>query len=420
MATYKNNSPTTLDYLKVFTGFGLLNFFLSAAFPLLDAQILGMLAKNPKLSKEQFGNQRMFGAAGHFASTLLSFIVYKNLKGTLIFNLLTYIGFFIAVVFGVQDIKVAKGGHHGHHAPQMPRVDEKGKDVIRSPSPMPVAEGLHQVPIAQAMTMAPSPAPPSAADELCAEGGAGVKHPVIALLTNPSFMFFMVFVAGMGTVRSVTSSFQKLIALDVASVDPKNPSWMALTFGLSPLAEKHLLTALVDFGRMLSEIFVYVYAKSMRNAMGIYWILVLSQLVGIVRMYGYGLLPNRGPNVRYSYYGAWILELLKGFSSGMVSSSAIPIASRIAPAGCESTAQGLFSGNYSGLSNGISGVVSGLILNFMYEAGNKIKEKDDIQSMFCWVSLGTFVVTIAMAAKFVFIDRVMGVPGFPRRHSLPS
>jgi hypothetical protein len=229
-------------------------------------------------------------------------------------------------------------------------------------------------------------------------------------------MFFMVFVTGMGTVRSVTSSFQKIIMADLSKVDPSNPSWLA-KMGFPPLLEKNFMIAAVDFGRMISEIVVYMYAKQMKNLMGIYWILVLSQLVGIFRMYGYGVLPT---GTWYAYYGTWGLELVKGFSSGMVSSSAIPIASRIAPAGCESTAQGLFSGNYSGLSNAIAGVISGRILQSMYVPGDKIKEKNDVQSMFCWVSLGTVIVTIAMTGKFVFIDRVMGLPGFPRKHSMPS
>ena len=36
-----------------------------------------------------------------------------------------------------------------------------------------------------------------------------------------------------------------------------------------------------------------------------------------------------------------------------------------------------------------------------------------VETIFC------FVVTVLMMGKFIFIDRVMGIPGFPRRrHSL--
>lgn len=430
LTTYQapiGTKSTVFDYLKVIIGYGLLNFFLSAAFPLLDAQILGRLSKNPKLSKDQFGNQRMFGAVGHFVATLVSFMVHGNKTGTLIFNIVSYVLFVLSVVLGIEDLKVVKGGHHHGHASSKPRVDEKGKEIIRSPSPMPHSEGIQQVPIAEALPMAPTPAPPSAADELASEGGAGVRHPIVTLLKTPSFMFFMVFVAGLGVVRSVTSNFQKLIALDLTSVPkPGEPlsyigginEWFEGTLGFGLGEEKNLKTAMVDFGRMLSEIFVYVYAKQMKNAMGIYWIMVGSQLVGILRMAGYGFLDK---TFAYAYLFTWLLELIKGFSSGMVSSSAIPIASRIAPAGCESTAQGLFSGMYSGLSNLIAGALSAAILYPLYDAaGGKDKENSDIQVMFLWVSLITLIITLLMAAKFVFIDRVMGLPGFPRRHSMPS
>lgn len=383
----------------VFVGFGFFNFFLSAAFPLVDALILGMLSTYPKVNKEMFGNQRMFGAVGHFAATLCSLTIYKK-DSTLqvfIFQLVVSILFITVVSLGVKDVKPLKGGH-GHHGGGHGAAD-KGKERIASPSPSPLASGQqpHQVPVAQATTMAPTPAPPSAADELAAEGQAGQKHPVLALLTDPNFLFFMLFILCMGVVRSVSSTFQKLIALDLCHGDK-------------------LMTALIDFGRMLSEIFVYLTAKYMRNSMGIYWILIFSQVMGIVRIVGYAVVPMGHP---WAYILAWVWELIKGFSSGMVSSSAIPIASRISPPGCESSAQGLFSGNYSGLSMAFGGAIGGGILHwYYYEGVSDEVQSEHAQNMLLFVSAGTALVTLVMALKYIFVDRVMGLPGFPRRTSV--
>lgn len=384
----------------VMVGFGLYNFFLSAAFPLLDAQILGMLSRNPRLSKDQFNNQRMFGAVGHFLSTLISMLLYNakdpNDNGVIYFQLAVSALFVLVVWLGVEDVKPVKRAH-GHHA--APPEAVKGKEVLeRGTSERLSPDGPQQVPLTDVPPTSMTPAPPSAADELASEGAYGERHPIRSLLLSPNFMFFMLFVACAGVIRSVSSSFQKLLGMK-ASKDDK------------------LKTAAMDFGRMFSEILVYLIAKPVKECFGVYWVLVLSQVVGIVRVLGYGYMDLKGE------WAVWYgngLELLKGFSSGLVSSSAIPIASRIAPAGCENSAQGLYSGNYSGLSMALGGLIGGIFLHVMYDANFPEQDIYSCQAMFRWVAIGCSVVTLLMMAKFIFMDRVMGIPGFPRRHSLPK
>lgn len=393
---------STGKMILVFAGFGAFNLFLSAAFPLVDAMILGMLSTMPGVSKDQFGYQRMWGAVGHFVATLLSMGIKEFFRESnfsiIIFQLVVALLFILIVWFGVKDVKPVRGGHH-HHGTSS---EKKG---LVTPSPSPVgAQGneLHQVPVAQAIGMAPTPAPPSAADELVAEGQAGQKHPILALLMDPSFMFFMLFVACMGVVRAVSSSFQKPLMVKANRDD-------------------FITSALLDIGRMFSEIFVYLIAKPLKNAMGIYWLMIFSQVAGIGRILGYYFMPIHDRTMANTISAA--LELIKGFSSGLVSSSAIPIANRIAPPGCENSAQGLFSGNYSGLSMALGGLVGGLILKYYYQPHPDPQIDDynqalDVQKMFLWVSVGCSVVTVLMMMKYIFIDRVMGLPGFPRRRSI--
>ena len=340
--------------IYVFFGLALFNFFLSAAFPLLDAQVMGMMAANPKISKEQFNNQRMFGAIGHLFATLLTMILYeragkdnrKIAQG--IFQICVSLLFIFAVWLGVSDAKPVKGGHHGHHGGHK----SADKETVATP-----------------------------------------KNPVMACLVNPSFMFFMLFVGASGVVRAITTSFQKPIALAMSNGKADKASYL-------------------DIGRTASEVGVYLIAKYIKNALGIYWVLAFSQLTGIARLWGYGLLEIQS---KFAYWIACGLELLKGFNSGLISSSAIPIASNLAPAGCESTAQGLYSGNYSGLAMALGNILGGAIMHYLYTSReNQVK---DAQIMFNWISWGGFVITLLLMAKFIFVDRVMGIPGFPRRHS---
>ena len=347
-------------YIYVFTGLALFNFFLSASFPLLDAQILGMMAANPKISKEQFNNQRMFGAVGHLAATIITTQLYDGKavavqqKYQTVFQLIVSAIFILAVWIGVPDVKPVKGGHHGHHGGHK---NEKGGD---EPVVVP-------------------------------------KSPVLACLSSASFTFFMLFISASGVVRSITTNFQKPIATAISGGHVAKASYM-------------------DIGRTFSEVFVYITAKYMKDAMGVYWVLVFSQMTGIIRLWGYGLIDVKAG---YAYTVASILELLKGFNSGLISSSAIAIASSLAPPGCESTAQGLYSGNYSGLSMALGGVVGGGILYVLYDKnGGDYKQVLDAQRMFNWISIASTLITLLLAMKFIFVDRVMGIPGFPRRHSL--
>lgn len=405
--TYVDGS-TIIRKVGIFCGFAVFNFFLSAVFPLVDAQILGSLAKNPKLSKDQFNNQRMWGAVGHFFATLLSFFLYKKNEpsSAVWFQIVVTIIFVALVWFGVEDVAPVKHGHHGDAS------GEKNKKIESSDNDK---EEIHQVPVTDAPEVPLTPAPFSANEELTAEGTQGQKHPVVVLLTNPSFMFFMIFVLSCGVIRSITSSFQKLLA-DAAV--KHRPKFLIDSFNYLFSNEdtaKQVSIAMIDFGRMLSEIAVYLFAKPLKYYCGVYWIIVASQVVGIVRVFGYAGLDT---NKTSAFYYAVLLELLKGFSSGLVSSSAIPIASRIAPAGCETTAQGLFSGNYSGLSMALGGLIGGGILHYLYE--DDPGQLANTQDMYFYVASGSLVVTIILAFKFIFIDRVMGVPGYYRKNSLPS
>jgi hypothetical protein len=408
--TAENMYTWRLVYNCVF--FAASNFFLSASFPLVDAMVLGMLTKNPKVSKEQMGNQRLFSAFGHYASTLITLFLYGYMDNDKkLFNetigqksfaqiailLIVLALFVVIVIFGIADVQPIKGGHHGHHASSDNKDASGAANAIQSS-----------------------------------------RSPTIRLLTNPSFLFFTLFVFCAGLVNQVTHNYQKIVVNDV-------------------FHGSKLMTALVDVSRTISEVFVYYFSKQFRAFMGVYWVLVFSQIAGTLRLGLYWIL-GYVTNESAKKTSCFIIELLKGLNSGLLSSSAIMIASNLAPAGCESSAQGIYSGVYKGFGAAFGGIISGGILHFLYcsksdertqvkkaqtaemkrieevygkypETKNmknaakkeayKAKSKldqQDVRTVFMLVSLTSIAVTVLLSCKFIFIDRVMGIPGFPRRH----
>lgn len=398
----------------IIVGFAATNFLLSAVFPLVDAQILGSLSKNPKFSKDQFNKQRMWSAVGHFAATMLSFCIKNrhastDFRPTIIYQIVVTGIFVVCVWFGLEDVSPARRKHQGAPAGDKSQPAEKSKEG-----------DVHQVPVADAPTVPLTPAPAAALDELTAEGTQGGRHPAAVLFASPSFMFFMLFVTCSGVIRAITSAFQKPLATDASKQCPFFYEDWKMTQP-KPWTEEErkfwgdVNAGAIDFGRMIPEMLVYLGAKRLIAYWGVYWVLVSSQFVGIARALGYGLIDLSKPS---AYYYTWIFEILKGFSSGLVSSSAIPIASRLAPAGCEDAAQGFFSGNYSGLSMALGGILAGGILRLLQGDGTHAVR--DTQQMYLYVGFACLLVTIVMAIKFTFLDRVMGLPGYPRKHSLPS
>ncbi len=425
---------STAALVIVFAGLALFNFFLSAAYPLVDSQVMAMLKSNPRVSKSDFGYQRMWSAGGHFTATLLSYLAFKKFEkmGCAAFQAVVTVAFVATIYYGVSNGRPRRSSKkHGAagkakqavsaaipSSQQGAAMSEAAGDRIETLS---VSSSIslsstsstgndqaHQVSLVDTLPLAPTPAPPSAGEELMHGDDDGInERPVATLLSLPSFVMFLLFVCSAGIVRSISGAFQKNIVHEAG------------TLGASSSKKDLMGTALTEAPRVVSEVFVYMISASLKQSLGAYWILVLSQVVSIVRLFGYGCLPFRQS---YTRPLVWLLELLKGFSSGLVSSSAIQIAGDIAPAGCERTAQGLYSGMYAGLSMAISGFISGGYLQYRYltstATSNAGQDITHVMMLHIWVGVVVGIITLVQVAKFIFIDRVMGFPGFPRRSEM--
>ena len=371
------------------------NFISSAIFPILDNVILGMLAQNPSFSKEVFGRQRLFGAFGHAASTGASMAAQRLLfasegkenKAAMFFVMIasalisTFLVIF-AIPSGVHAPEHLKGHGHGGSDEKKKQLAPERSDTPHSTSSAVSAKdgtiGKNAMMVEQAMPHSATPAPPLVEIPIAKPGMD--RSPVVILLTSPEFLFFLSFIFLAGYIRTVMGLFSAISIHNSAEKKDK--------------AGKDVWYIFYSQGpKVFSEVLVYFFSKQIMGFFGYHWMLLVSQIAGIIRVFGYGL--GDDPSL------AMIWELLKGINTGLFFSSAVRIANEIAPKGCGNTAQGLMSGTYSGIASALAAIFSGL------QISRHTDEKDGIMQMFVETAIGGSIVTALFFVKFAVFDRVI-------------
>jgi Na+/melibiose symporter-like transporter len=389
----------------------LASFFLSGLFPMIDAQVIAILSSSGSFSKDIFGRQRLWGSLGHSASTALSNLsrmIFRHDNAMFVFMNLSGILFIAVVVVVVpRDLKIEKGkGHHHHHggekkaetAPSPALSVQSGSEAGSSVSGSSGGSSsggrrdLQAAGAAVEAAMAPTPMPPA-----LPASQAPAKNPTLTLLKMPSFWLFLAFVLIAGYSRSIMSIYQKYFVSDV------------LKYGDAS-------SVILDIVRPISEVVVFFFSKQILAALGVHWVLIISQVAGILRTVAYSFISKipKGPGVMIVVYG---VELLKGLNSGMLVSAAVKVAMELAPRGCENTAQGLFSGTYVGLAQAFAGVLGGALL--ILNRNPKLEDHEDVgqfEGMFLWSSILCAVAVLAFTLKYALVDRVIMTGLFGKKH----
>lgn len=317
--------------------------FQAAMFPLTDSAVISKLSQDPTLSKDQFGYQRLFGSLAHVAGTYAGGYAkdhpkYKDLLfAGLVIVCSAIFSAIVAVGVPAQTVKNKK-----HHGPA------KGASGIEMPVDV---EEVDQ------------------------------RNPVVRCLTDPNFFFYILFVVSAGLLANTLTIFQPLYTKEKLQFDNKT-------------------VASLKIPSCVSEITIWLTSRHISSALGYYWLLILSQLAGIIRIFGYQFLTIDRK------WLAYVLESSKGLNSGLIVTACVQLAAQLAPRGCESTAQGLFSGVYKGISYLLAGVLAGVVLPLFEE---------NILALFLLVgAIATCCVT-GFFFKFLLVDRALGFPGFPAR-----
>ena len=323
-------------------------FFTSGTFPLLDSMVMSKLSSNPKLSKEMFGRQRLWGTIGHCIIGVIVHAAYdhfgKDYKVMFYTLIISSVCFIATVFFGIPaDLKVEahSHGHHGHHG-----GNKDTKEAAASPA-----------------------------------AAAGPRPTAFSLMTSPSFSFFLgtVFVAGF--IRSIITTYQSPFITD------------ELKFSKAVVSNS-------IFIRVFPEAALYFFSKEITQWLGIYWVLLIGHTAGVVRMFGYTLVTpgekeDSNPDT-FNYFFILALECLKGVNSSLVISSAARIASDMAPKGLASTAQGLVAGTWQGLSMTIASLAGFFLVRTFL-----------IMKTFVICSVSGAICVALIVLKFAMIDRVI-------------
>jgi len=354
---FVNSLPKVLQYKMsvpaemIFTCFALSCswFFQSAMFPLLDSAMISILSQDPAFSKDMFGMQRLFASPAHPLATIIQGCTqFFNAPIKLyLYQAVAFfcsLGFALCVQVGVPA-HIAQTIQHGH------KKEEK----------------ITAIPMA-------------------GEVAKKESSPVVRLLSNPGFLFYIVFVVSAGLLANSLTIFQPILSNEIFGTYDKY---------------KFLKTALAKIPAMISEITVFFTSRSLMNAFGVYWLLLASQFFGILRLMSYAFNTKGQPT-----WFIYVIEILKGLNSGLIVSAGVRVASDMALPGCANTAQGLFSGTYKGVSISLAGIIGGLLL---------IALDQNIKAMFFWIGCFSAFTTTCFFFKFLLVDRTIGLPGMPRK-----
>lgn len=281
-------------------------FFSAGTFPMIDAIVLSMLEADPTAGKDCYGSQKAFGTIAHNITTTVVHYSYEHFGQDYFVMYYSAIGSMLALVltllYGVSDhLRIKAHKHHGGPA-----------------------AGSHA----------------KKDDEVELKGSS-----TLGLLIRPNFFIFLLSILAAGIVRSVNTNNHSVYLTDYLKAD------------------KSIIGNLMLVGRLIPELALLFYAKKAMVVMGPYWFFILGQLCGVVRILLYLLLKPFVTH-KFPYIGIlFVIEVLKGANSSMVSASAFRIASDLAPAAWAGAAQTLVGGVWQGISMTIAAVIVVLIFN---------------------------------------------------------
>lgn len=378
--------------------YGVSMFVVSALFPLIDNQVMIMLANDPATTKDTFGRQRLWGTLAHTGVTILaneSNKWYLSLRGDspwLKDHLGDYLGMFIVLIVSavIFIITVILGIPSGlKHENRQPMAETSEKKLVEDDEDFNACEQVKGLEQEEEFSGDSTTNLKNDDTQIAMEEPSHASHPkspMLQLLAIPAFLFFILVVLISGVIRSAMSFFQVyfIIALHAGNQDGKDQA------------------AYVALPRLVSEVGVYFFGQQLFHWFGPHWMLITSQATGVFRMLGYAAMPTSGA-------GSWIvpyfLELLKGLNSGLFASSAVRLASDMAPEGCGNSAQGFVTGTYAGLSTVLGGLLGGLIVSFFPSTIEG--ERRGMQAMFYILSGSGLVCLILFILKFWLVDAVI-------------
>lgn len=196
----------------------------------------------------------------------------------------------------------------------------------------------------------PLPSPAKTDEEQTANGSPtqqtqAAGNPFITLLKNPNFSFVIFIVFCIGLVRGIYTVFLSAYQTNVLNVP--------LTYSTASSVSGILL-----------EIVIFFYSARIINYLGVYWSLLISLLLGLVRTILYlALSVLSRENGTFNGFAVVGIELLKGVIFGLTHTAAITIVMEEAPPHLRASAQAIYAGFYGHISSAVGSLIGQFVQN---------------------------------------------------------
>ena len=146
----------------------------------------------------------------------------------------------------------------------------------------------------------------------------------------------------------------------------------------------NILMGTMNSVRLFVEIPIYVWGDVLIGQFGSYGVLLMGMIASLIRPFGYAGLVKDQSSAKWGFF----LELFKGFSHACNGLGGCVLASDLAPAGAQGTAQALFTSAHHHAASTISGLLCTLFLTLRHETTASISEKILIyRELFFWTGV---------------------------------
>lgn len=343
---------------------------------LLDRFTIGYLSTRPDLS---YGTQRLFGTLGYLAVNL-TVEGYIRPAGEFDFNPLKYflpitaIPAFLIVFFVVKSYKLRAENKTTAKELKIEQIEDNQQvDQCIDGS-----QGINQEKIGE--NTDESSDRKEKVVEIKAKENSKSKTSLalgwVELLKNSEYLFF-IFIIFLNGLTRASMTIYLTVYLDTILKPPQAEL-------ATNLIEKLKLSVFskpfgtIATSAVIIEIVIMFSSKAIISTMGLYWPLLIAQIVQVGRFAGYVTLTYYCKGLDDDILGykmllliVAFLELCKGINFGLTHSSAVYIANELCQSHLKATSQMVYTGAFQGLSTFFAGLFFGYL--FSKSEGNKGK-----------------------------------------------
>jgi MFS family permease len=298
---------STPHFIWVTFSLGVYSLFFSGLIPLMDLITLKILSSNPAFSKEMYGRQRMFGTLGYCVSTLMGAFLMDKIGDASLFGIVPA----CAVIFCV--ILFFAGPSDKKEIDELPGQSESQNKNLKSQSEESLRIKAQEDQLEKEML------------EKMPAWRQKIKWPLLRLLSDAGYLFFLLAVFMTGCARSVMTNFLSLYWEDKMHLKKPTVAFAAI-FGV------------------LIELFIFFFSNYLLF-MGIYWKILFGQFSMALRCWLYVVLPP----IESLFPAVFTIELLKGSAFGFTQLAGIKVASMTAPPSLQATSQAIYNSFYTQL-----------------------------------------------------------------------